>query len=207
MRKLGQSTLPLFDDSWTRKWNVNRLVLMVRDPHRLFAYWEVDDFKRKLVSEHFQTEWDNLPFYLRIHDVTDLMFDGYNSHSVSLIRVRPQSDNWYLNQVSSGRSYVADFGTTTWQGEFFALVRSNVVQTPPVPTFDMATQVHLAPAYGLRAVAGAVQAPQTEARLHNAMSRLAEQAGPSQTPIQAPRWAFEQDFDGYRLGSPTQRGD
>lgn len=184
MRKVGQSALRLFDDSWTRKWNVNRLVLMVRDPHRLFAYWEVDDLKKKLVSEHFQTEWDNLPFYLRIHDVTDLMFDGYNSHSVSLTRVHAQSDKWYLNEVSPERSYLADFGTTTSQGEFFALLRSNVVQTPPTPTFDMAPQVRFAPVHGIRAVAEAVQ-----------------------SAIPAPRWPFEQDFDGYRLGSQTRRGD
>jgi len=201
MTKERQNEHRLFDDSWTRKWEINRLVLMVRDPTRLFAYWEVDDLRKKLVSDHFQAEWDNLPFYLRLHDVSDLVFNGYNSHSVRPTKVHSQCDNWYLSDLRPGRSYVTDFGTTTWKGEFFALLRSNVIQTPPLPMYDMAPQVRFAPVHHSPADREEVQREESKSQ------KPLQRGAPALVLAQTLHWPFEQEFDGYRLGSQTGRGN
>ncbi|GMA65092.1 DUF4912 domain-containing protein [Alicyclobacillus fastidiosus] len=124
----------LFDESWNRQWLVSRLVLLVKEPQVLFAYWEVDEQKRRLVSKHFETGWDHLPFYLQLYDITDIDFDGFNAHRTERIQVHPYADNWYVNGIKPQRSNVMDFGTTTLRGDFFTILRSNVVQTPPQPS-------------------------------------------------------------------------
>lgn len=125
----------LFDETWQWRWSVSRLVLLVKEPTTVFAYWEVDEQKRRLVSKHFQTDWYSLPFYLQLYDVTDVYFNGYNAQSTKRIQVHPDADNWYVHDVQPLRNYVMDFGTTTLQGEFFTILRSNVVQTPPEPSY------------------------------------------------------------------------
>ncbi|SEN35769.1 Winged helix-turn-helix DNA-binding [Lihuaxuella thermophila] len=120
----------LWDESWSRKWNRNRLVLMVKDTSTLFAYWEVQEQRKAIICEHFESDWNELPFYLQVYDVTDVWFDGYNAHSVHRFRTHPEADHWYIHSLSPGRKYLADWGTTSLSGQFFAILRSNVVETP-----------------------------------------------------------------------------
>ncbi|MCL6633324.1 MAG: DUF4912 domain-containing protein [Alicyclobacillus herbarius] len=121
----------LFDDTWTRRWSVSRLVLLVKDPATVFAYWEVEEYKRQMVSRHFHTDWTRLPLYLRLYDVTEIDFQGDNAPDIRWIPVHPDADNWYVHGVRPGRSYLMDLGTMTSNGNFFTILRSNVVQTPP----------------------------------------------------------------------------
>jgi len=121
----------LFDESWHRPVQSNALVLMVKEPRTLFAYWSVSDVRKDLVREHFQSPWEELPFYLQVYDVTDVHFDGTNAHDSQRIAVRHDHESWYLHDLQPGRRYLVDFGTTTWHGHFFTLLRSNIVQTPP----------------------------------------------------------------------------
>lgn len=121
----------LFDDSWRRSWMVNRLVLLVQAPTTLFVYWEVDDLRKQLISEHFQCGWTELPFFLQVYDVTDINFDGYNAHSMFRIQVHPLADHWFITGVQAERRYLVDFGTTTLAGKFFTVIRSNIEATPP----------------------------------------------------------------------------
>jgi hypothetical protein len=119
-----------WDENWSRKWNRNRLVLMVKDPTTLFAYWEIQEQRKEILCEHFESHWNDLPFYLQVYDVTDLWFDGYNAHSVLRFRTHPEDDHWYIHSLSPGRKYLADWGTTSFSGQFFAILRSNVVELP-----------------------------------------------------------------------------
>ena len=128
MVELDQAHL---DESWTRASNRNRLVLMVKDATTLFAYWELNELRKRLVSEHFQAEWTNLPCSLQLYDVTDIHFDGYNAHATHRIGVDPNGDNYYLHHLLPGRRYLVDFGITTLSGRFFTILRSNIAETPP----------------------------------------------------------------------------
>jgi len=123
----------LTDESWTRTWQISRLKLLVKDPGSLFAYWEVDDVRKTLISEHFQCAWMDLSFSLQLYDVTHIDFDGSNAHTIRQIRVHPLTDNWYIHDVQPGRHYLLDFGVSTCQGKFVAILRSNHVECPSVP--------------------------------------------------------------------------
>lgn len=125
----------LWDETWDRT-NLNGLMLMVKDPTTIFAYWEVDATRRALISEHFKSAWSNLPLYLQLYDVSDRIFNGENAHSVRRIQVHPDSDNFYIHDVESQRYYILDLGTLTLSGTFFSILRSNALQMPPQQTFQ-----------------------------------------------------------------------
>ncbi len=122
----------IWDESWNTVMSTNRLVLLVKEPTTIFAYWEVDELHKRLISEHFTSDWIKLPHILRVHDVTDILFDGYNAHDSKWMQVDADCDRYYIQGVQAGRRYLVDFGTKTWHGEFFCILRSNVVETPPV---------------------------------------------------------------------------
>ncbi len=157
---------------------------MVQQPGTVFVYWEVDEFRKSLICEHFQTTWDNLPFYLHLCDVTDVLYDGSNAHSVRSIQVHPHSDHWYIHNVSPGRWYVVDFGTTTSQGQFFCILRSNAVEVPHWPPFNK-----FEPCIRFSPVAGQndlVVWRNSAGRVENSNSEELNR-----------RWPYEEQFDGY----------
>lgn len=129
---LSQRSNPsLFREDWVRETDSNRIILSAIGPSSLFVYWEVNLLKRNLICQHFQTDWTHLPLFLRIYDVSDILFDGYNAHELQEHRVFNDCDHWYLHHVHPNRHYLVDFGTKSTANGFFTVLRSNVVQTPP----------------------------------------------------------------------------
>lgn len=108
----------------------NYLILLVRDPRCIFAYWEFSEAQMVLVAKEFCCQWGQVPLMLRIYDLTGLNFKPEKEHSHFEISVHPLSNNYYINDVLSNHSYCADIGVMTPDGQFITLNRSNVVQTP-----------------------------------------------------------------------------
>jgi len=108
-----------------------RLVLMVRDPLWVYAYWEVtaadlESAKNKLPPD----QRDSAKLVLRMYDVTFRDFDGSNANFFFDIEVGFNSDNWHINLWSDNVAYVGELGLLSWQGQFECLARSNFIQTP-----------------------------------------------------------------------------
>lgn len=120
------------EEQWRRFWNVDRIRLMCKDASTLFVYWEVSSLRKQIISEHFESRWDQLPFYLLLHDVTDMLFEKNVPHSTQVIAVQPDSENWYIHPVLANRSYLIQLCTATKEGEFFSILQSNSVTTPRV---------------------------------------------------------------------------
>lgn len=112
------------------RYDENYLVILVRDPHCIFGYWEFSGEQMDLVAREFHCQWGEVPLLLRVYDLTGLNFTGENEHSHFDIKLHPLANNYYINNVNSNNSYCADIGVITSQGRFVTLVRSNVVQTP-----------------------------------------------------------------------------
>ncbi len=112
------------------RYNENYLVLLVRDPHCIFSYWEFSDEQMGLVAKEFDCEWGEVPLIMRVYDLTGLNFAGDNAHSYFDIALHPLANNFYIKEVNSNHSYCADLGVVTPEGRFVTLLRSNVVQTP-----------------------------------------------------------------------------
>lgn len=109
----------------------NRIVLMVRDPWWLYAYWEIQRPKEEEIRNTIKLKgFDNPKSILRIYDVTDIDFNGSNAHGFFDIELKGLANNWYIEVRKPNCSWMADIGLLTPSGDFFLLARSNCVRTP-----------------------------------------------------------------------------
>ncbi|MFA5146903.1 MAG: DUF4912 domain-containing protein [Candidatus Omnitrophota bacterium] len=109
----------------------NKIVLLVRDPWWIFAYWEIRRDKEESVIGSIRSSGDDVAkSILRIYDVTDINFNGQNAHSYFDIDLKGLASNWYINVGNPDRSWVVDIGILSKKGNFYLLARSNVVKTP-----------------------------------------------------------------------------
>jgi hypothetical protein len=109
------------------KYGDNRVVLMTRDPHWCYVYW---DLSVDLMASKAKTINEKYDLVLRVYDITDVNFDGSNSHKYIDIQVNGEAGNWYINVWDAGKTYIVDVGYKTVSGKFILLARSNGVNTP-----------------------------------------------------------------------------
>jgi len=101
----------------------NRIVLMIRDPHWLHAYWEVNGKRRKeIISELGEETFNRSRLLLRVYDT-----ENWNSFD---IEVSGGAKNWYIRVPSPNRTYCVDVGFMTPDGRFITAARSNWVTMP-----------------------------------------------------------------------------
>ena len=108
----------------------NRIVIQVRDPYWLFAYWEVSQRKINTVVEKYGDFVHSARRVLRVYDITAVSFNGHNANSFFDIDINVSAKNWYVNVGNPGRSYCIDIGLILEDGSFVVLARSNFVTTP-----------------------------------------------------------------------------
>lgn len=113
------------------RYGITRIVSLARDPEWAYVYWEVTpECEQRILGQIGADHYGRSRRILRIHDITDLEFNGSNAHSFLDIEVGPFTASWYLHMPASNRSYVIDIGLLTPNGEFILLVRSNVLHMP-----------------------------------------------------------------------------
>lgn len=108
----------------------NRIVLLVRDPWWVFAYWEVRRDKEEAVIRKIHEASDSPDkSILRVYDVTKINFNGVNANQYFDIELKALANNWYIN-VDQNKSWIVDIGILTKKRNFHHLARSNAVKTP-----------------------------------------------------------------------------
>jgi hypothetical protein len=101
----------------------NRIVLMVRDPYCLYAYWEVNGQRRDEIAREIGTElFGRCRELIRVHDTGSW-------HSFDIM-VEGGARSWYIKVPEPNRTYCVDIGFLTPDGRFIAAARSNWVTTP-----------------------------------------------------------------------------
>lgn len=109
----------------------NKIVILVRDPWWIFAYWEIRHDKEEDIVKNIRSDGDDpIKSILRVYDVTSINFNGRNAHSYFDIDLKGLANNWYINVGSPDRSWLVDIGIVTKKGNFYCIARSNVVKTP-----------------------------------------------------------------------------
>lgn len=109
----------------------SRIVILPRDPQWAYVYWDVPgEHKDALRSQGGQQ------LALRLHDVTDVYFDGYNAHSVQEFPIDELAREWYLPLPVSDRDFIVDVGYRTGDGRWLVLARSASVKVPPMYPSD-----------------------------------------------------------------------
>jgi hypothetical protein len=100
-----------------QRYNETRAVLMVRDPHWAFAYWDVEDAQAARARKDAGFE----QLVLRVQDLQPTSsFD---------IPIQWSDSSWYIYLPNQDADYLLELGYLA-SGKFRLLARSNVVHTP-----------------------------------------------------------------------------
>ncbi len=109
----------------------SRIVLLPRDPQWGYAYWDISNEHK----DHLRWQGGR-QLVLRLYDVTDVYFDGFNAQNMNEYPCDEVAREWYIPIPISDRNYVIDIGYKTESGNFLVLARSASVEIPPVYPSD-----------------------------------------------------------------------
>jgi uncharacterized protein len=112
------------------QYDVDTITALVHSPKAFYLYWSMSMDKQAMVEHHLRCNWADLPKVIKIYDVSDINFQGHNHHKAVEITVPEMTNNWFVKGVDANRTYVADFGTRTFDGSFFTILRSIPIETP-----------------------------------------------------------------------------
>jgi len=113
-----------------RGYGRDRIVVMVRDPFWLHAYWELTEQTVRRAEAALEQDWHHARPALRLIDVTSEDSSGMSETVVRDIDIHSGCNNWYIDIKNPGRSYRVDIGYVTKSGRFYMVCRSNVVNPP-----------------------------------------------------------------------------
>jgi len=118
---------PMKTEELSPLYYIDRVVMLPIDPKFAFAYWEV---KEDTLNHFFQMHGYDSKLTLRIYDVTDIDFDGYNSHEWWDVEIYNRLGTWYLRHFRSDRSLIVDIGVVSTDGNFHVMARSKSIYFP-----------------------------------------------------------------------------
>lgn len=109
----------------------DRVVVMVKDPWWLFAYWEIQPAtERAARGQLLPNEVAGLQTVLRVYDVTGFTASAAPTNVLTDIALSAMASNWYIPLQAPERVVVIEIGLLTQGGRFITLARSNRVTTP-----------------------------------------------------------------------------
>jgi len=108
----------------------DKLVLLVRDPWWIYAYWELTSQTLDKIKKELGAAFSGARHILRVYDISNIIFNGNNAHRFFDIQVNEYANNWYIDTAGPGRSWCVDLGLLLSDGRFIKILRSNTVQTP-----------------------------------------------------------------------------
>jgi len=112
------------------KYDQDKLILQVRDPWWIHAYWEVRSATIEKLKNELRDEFYKAKRIIRVYDVSHIIFNGHNAHSSFDIEVHEYNNSWYIDTGGPGRSWCVDLGLLLPGGKFIMILRSNTVTTP-----------------------------------------------------------------------------
>jgi hypothetical protein len=113
----------------------DRMVLMVRGPHWIHAFWEITPRSIKRAQAALGQEWHAARPYLRLLKIESGMQGSPSERIVREIEVHGGVKNWFIDVREPLRCRV-EIGYLTPSGRFHALGRSNAVSTPAASQGD-----------------------------------------------------------------------
>ena len=114
----------------------DRLVLMVRDPFWLHAYWEVSAKTMERAKVALGHVWYTSVPVLRLFRLSS---DGTGAPKRQLVRDIPVHggvNNWYLDVMNPPSTFIVELGYLTREKKFHPTLSSNIVETPQQQVID-----------------------------------------------------------------------
>jgi hypothetical protein len=115
----------------------DRIVVMVRDPYWLHAYWELTRHAIQRAEAALGQEWHTAKPILRLLDVSSHGTTSTSESTLRDINIHGGCNNWYIDVGDPPRSFRVDIGYLARSGKFYVLARSNVVSTPRAGISDV----------------------------------------------------------------------
>jgi hypothetical protein len=106
-----------------QRYNETRVVLLVRDPHWAYAYWDIEDSKARSVRKASRFE----SLLLRVRAEGDILFDNANPYFD--IPVQFTDSSWYIYLPHPNCTYTLELGYVAG-GRYYLLCRSRPIRTP-----------------------------------------------------------------------------
>ncbi|HHX74187.1 MAG TPA: DUF4912 domain-containing protein [Firmicutes bacterium] len=103
-------------------YGVDRLVILPRDPHTLFVYWEITPLHEQELRNLYPDRWEA--------GKTVLVVFSPDCGCRKSTEIPPGTDNWYFNGLAADCLYRAELGRMLGDGTFVSLAVSNTVRTP-----------------------------------------------------------------------------
>ncbi|MBL9162499.1 MAG: DUF4912 domain-containing protein [Planctomycetaceae bacterium] len=110
----------------------DRLVVMVRDPYWLHAYWELSPRSIDRAQAAMGQRWHGAKPVIRVFKIQP---DSAALHERD-IQIHGGVRNWYVDVQDPPADYRLEIGYLAIDGSFYCLARSNEVSTPPAGTSD-----------------------------------------------------------------------
>jgi uncharacterized protein len=108
----------------------DRVVVMVRDPFWLHAYWELSQKSVERVRVALGPYWHTARPVLRLCEVYREGTAPSARKTIRDIPVHGGVNHWYLDVPQGPKTYQVEIGYLGGNGKFLALARSNIVTTP-----------------------------------------------------------------------------
>ena len=110
----------------------DRLVVMVRDPYWLHAFWELSQRNVERARVAMGQHWHTAQPVLRLFRMEEA---GTSSLERDIV-IHGGVNNWYVDVQNPPCKYRLEVGYLADNNSFYCLARSNTVQTPPAGTSD-----------------------------------------------------------------------
>ena len=115
-----------------RECQQDRLIVMVRDPYWLHAYWELAQRSVDRAQVAMGQRWHSAQPVLRLYHTQG---DAAAIHQRD-IPIHGGVSNWYIDVQDPPQDYRLEIGYLADDGYFYCLARSNEVSTPPAGASD-----------------------------------------------------------------------
>ena len=118
---ISEPTLPGESAELPESYGTQRLLLVARDPHWLYAHW---DFTAEQLRKHNTASRDK-------HLIVRVYPGAVSGEPVVEQHVHPESRNWFLHVGKGGAKFVAELGYFSRSGKWETVATSAATFTPP----------------------------------------------------------------------------
>lgn len=101
----------------------NKIILIPRDPHCLFAYWNIsEDKKNNFIKDFGESLWDKCTPSLKITNST--------KNYCFYVDIKDSVSSCYIQVEDANCSYIAEIGKRVSKDFFINIATSNCINTP-----------------------------------------------------------------------------
>lgn len=108
----------------------DRVVLLVRDPHWVQAYWEITKATVQRASVAFTDRWHEVKPIIRLYEVTEQQQTHAVEQHVRDIPIHGGVKNWFIDVPDPPKTYRIAIGYLLPEKKFYLIAKSNKVTTP-----------------------------------------------------------------------------